>query len=306
MRHISLDLIRVTEAGAISASNWVGSGEKEKADKAATDAMRERLNGIDFLATIAIGEGEKDRSYGLFAGEHVGKGSERYEIAIDPIEGTTPTVNSGPEAISTIAIAHENCMYKTSCFYARKLAYSKSIKKKVAELSVSEPIEVTLERISIGMNRPYKKINVCILKRERHMEIIEKMRRIGVRIKLINDCDVSGAIAACLPNSGVDVLYGIGGAPEAVLTAAALKCLGGGFQTQDVQEEGGKWVEKSPVLEMEDLVKGECIFVSTGITDGSILKGVRWADKGPITNSVFMRSESGTVRWLTVEHGNDG
>lgn len=303
MRNISLDLIRVTEAAAIAASKWVGSGDKELADKAATDAIRSRLNGMPINGKIVIGEGEKDKSFGLFAGETVGAGSEfaAYDIAVDPIEGTTPTVTSGPEAISTIAIAHRNSMYHTKNFYTKKLAYGPNIKSKVS-LSLSDPLEKTINLVAESTRKTKNEIMVCILDRPRHETDIKTLRKIGVRIKLIKDCDVSGAVATCLQDSGVDLLYGIGGAPEAVISAAAIKCLGGDFQCQDVQSES--WKPVSPVLGMEDLVKGHCIFVATGITDGSILEGVRWNDQGPVTNSVFMRSESGTVRWLETNHGN--
>lgn len=324
MRHISLDLIRVTEAAAIAASAWIGSGNKEMADKAATDAMRNRLNKMDFSGTIVIGEGQKDNSYGLFAGECVGKygipycghepsaGSvgefelnknirpKTYDIAVDPIEGTTPTVTSGPEAISVIAVANEGAMYSTPSFYMRKLAYGKNIKDKIT-LDINEPIERTLDLTSRATGKDLSKIVVCILNRPRHQDIIIKLRHMGVRIKLIQDCDVSGAVASCLQNSGVDLLYGIGGSPEAVISACAIKCLGGDFQAVVVDD---KWNDVGKTLKINNLIDGDCIFAATGITNGSILKGVRTTESGPITNSVFMRSESGTIRWLEAQHGN--
>jgi len=306
MRHISLDLIRVTEAAAIAASKWVGSGNKEAADKAATDAMRSRLNRMDFAGTVVIGEGEKDESYGLFCGEKVGDYWNRpepfneYEIAVDPIEGTTPTVTSGPEAIATIAVSHANSMFTTPYFYANKLAYGPKISSKVT-LDISDPIEKTVESISSAINKKPENIVACVLNRPRHNELISRLRDLGVRIKLIQDCDVSGAIAACMNDNTVDFLAGIGGAPEAVISACAIKCLGGDLQIQCVEKE--VWTPAGDVLGLNDLVKGECVFVATGITDGSILKGVRW-DHAPITNSIFMRSESKTIRKITTEHGN--
>jgi fructose-1,6-bisphosphatase II len=305
MRNISLDLIRVTEAAAISASKWVGSGNKELADKAATDAMRSRLNRIPMDGTIIIGEGEKDESYGLFSGEKVGLNTEKsiaYDIAVDPIEGTNPTITSGPEAISTIAVSKSGCMHNTSYFYTKKLAYGPKIKSKVI-LSLSDPLERIIELTAQAIDKEFDEIMVCILDRPRHDEDIKLLRKLGVRIKLIKDCDVSGAVATCLRESGVDLLYGIGGAPEAVLSACAIKCLGGDFQCQDVDKENN-WNSASPVLGIDDLIKGPCVFVATGITNGSILRGVRWTSHGPVTNSVFMRSESGTVRWLEANHGN--
>jgi len=328
MRHISLDLIRVTEAAAIAASKWIGSGDKEEADRAATDAMRDRLNKMDFAGRIVIGEGEKDESYGLYANECVGKlgypycGEEPsagsaadvvseklkpkiYDIAVDPIEGTSPTVTGGPEAISTLAVGHEGSMYPMQGFYMRKLAYGSQIKDKVT-LSIDEPISRTIELVSIATGKPFQDIMVCILNRPRHNDVIKELRALEVRIKLIQDCDVSGAIAACLPDSGVDLLYGIGGSPEAVLSATAIKCMGGDLQAKEVKGDKATniWEDVGEILYLEDLVKGPCVFVATGITNGSILRGVRFTDQGSITNSVFMRSESGTVRWITSNHGN--
>lgn len=332
MRHISLDLIRVTEAAAISASKWIGSGNKKEADKAATGAMRDRLNKMDFAGRIVIGEGEKDcgnsTDYGLYADECVGKlgypfcgedpsaGSAAdsisknpkpkiYEIAVDPIEGTSPTVAGGPEAISTLAVAHEGSMYTMRGYYMRKLAYGPNIRKKV-RLSIDDSISRTIEFVALATGKYYQDITVCVLNRPRHNEVIKELRSLGVRIKLIQDCDVSGAIATCLPDSGVDLLYGIGGSPEAVLSATAIKCMGGDLQAKEVK--GNKatnvWKDVGDILFIEDLVKGPCVFVATGITNGSILRGVRFTDHGSITNSVFMRSESGTIRWITSNHGN--
>ncbi|NIQ14516.1 MAG: fructose-bisphosphatase class II, partial [Candidatus Dadabacteria bacterium] len=182
-----------------------------------------------------------------------------------------------------------------------KLAYGPTVAKTVG-LDINDPIERTIQLVSLANGKKVKDIMVCILDRPRHYDIIQQMRQMGVRIKLIQDCDVSGGIAACLPDRGIDLLYGVGGAPEAVLTACAVKCLGGGFQAQLVDKAGNKLDKK--VYNQDELVNGNCVFAATGITDGSLLKGVRFSEFGPITNSVFMRSESGTVRWLTSYHGN--
>jgi fructose-1,6-bisphosphatase class II len=302
MRAISLDLIRVTEAAAIAASKWIGSGNKEQADKAATEAIRRRLNDLPIDGEIAIGEGIKDKSYGLFEGEKVGAKVEArikfpaYDIAVDPIEGTTPTVTSGPEAIATLAVGEPGSMYKTDKFYMKKLAYGKHM----CGLSIDDPIDVIVCQAAYQLEKEISEIMVCILNRPRHEAIIDTLRGMGVRIKLIQDCDVSGAVATCRSGSGVDLLYGIGGAPEAVISAAAIKCLGGDFQSKEVNED---WSECGPTLHLEDLIKGPCAYVATGITDGSLLDGVRYED-GPITHSVTMRSESGTVRWIRTNHGN--
>lgn len=306
MWDISLDLVRVTEAAAIAASAWIGSGDKESADRAATEAMRSRLHQMDFVARIAIGEGKKDRSFGLFAGERVGKRAgdrhaEGCELAVDPIDGTRPTVSSGPEAMSVLAIGEEGSMYSTPEFYMRKLAYSHEIARRV-ELDLKDPMDKTIRLVAKATGKDMTKIVVCVLDRPRHESLIRELREIGVRIKLIQDCDVSGAIASCLPDSGIDLLSGIGGAPEGVLTACAMKCLKGGFQAQVVKQDW-KPVDHR-IYAIDDLIKGPCAFAATGITNGSLLRGVRFTSHGPVTNSVFMRSVSGTVRWLTVYHGN--
>lgn len=306
MRHINLDLVRVTEAAAIAASAWIGSGNKEAADKAASDAMRDRLNQMDFAAVIRIGEGEKDKSFGLFKGEQVGKlkqapEHDRYELAVDPIDGTRPTVTSGPEAISVIAVAQHGSLFSTDEYYMNKLAYGPEMARKV-KLSLSDPLNKTIRQISVVTGKNPSKIMVCILDRPRHQEMIKELRSLGVRIKLIQDCDISGAIAACLPESGIDLLCGVGGAPEGIITACAMKCLRGGFEAQIVSPEG-KIVDPK-IYSIEDLVRGPCAFAATGVTNGSLLKGVRYTEQGPVTSSVFMRSESGTVRWLSAYHGN--
>ncbi len=306
MRHINLDLIRVTEAAAIAASAWIGSGNKEAADKAATDAMRERLNQMNFAAKIVIGEGKKDKSFGLYEGEKVGREAETrnydiIELAVDPVDGTRPTVTSGPEAISVIAAAEEKCLFSTGEFYMNKLAYGPEIASKT-QLNLNDPLETTIKKVSAATGKNVSQIMVCILDRPRHENSIKELRRIGARIKLIQDCDISGAIAACLPESGIDLLYGIGGAPEGVITACAMKCLRGGFQAQVMTKEAQPAGDK--IYAIEDLVKGHCVFAATGVTDGSLLKGVRYTSRGAVTSSVFMRSESGTLRWLTVQHGN--
>ena len=312
MKDINLDLIRVTEAAAIAASQWVGSGNKLEADKAATEALRNRLNNISFNGIIAIGEGEKDESYGLFEGERVGVGMissgncpspDPYDIALDPIEGTTPTVTSGPEAISTLAMSHSGTMYKTKYFYADKIAYGPSIKSRV-DLSLDNTIEENIKLISKATGKNYNNIVVCVLNRPRHNELISRLRDMSVRIKLIQDCDITGAVAACLPNNDIDMLCGIGGSPEAVISASAIKCLGGDFQIKTYDRDGDVWTPQGEILGIEDLVSGPCVFVATGITDGSMLKGVKWSSGNPVTNSVFMRSESGTVRWIKANHGN--
>ncbi len=304
MKDINLDMVRVTEAAAIAASAWVGSGDKKAADKAATDAMRSRLNALEFDGRVVIGEGIKDESAGLFAGERVGlmvnKSQKVYDIAVDPIEGTRPTVQSGPEALSVLAVAMKDNLFSTVEFYMNKLAYGPQIFNKT-HLSIADPLGRTVDLVSKATGKDKNKIMVCVLDRPRHEKIIVELKNLGVRIKLIQDCDVSAAIATCLSESGIDLLYGIGGAPEAVITACAIKCLRGDFQGQVVRKDGS--VDPA-VYSMNDFVKGECAFAATGITNGSLLRGVRYTPEGPVTSSVFMRSISGTVRWITSYHGN--
>lgn len=327
MKHISLDLIRVTEAAAISASKLIGSGNKLEIDRVATEAMRDRLNQIDFAGRVVVGEGVKDngpsKEYGLYAGECVGKlgvphcgcspsagtsgefeqamqfAPPIYNLAMDPVDGTTQAANGGTEAMAVLAVAQEGCMYSPQQFYMLKLACGRHIKDKVS-LSVSDPIERTIELVSKATGKNNAKIMVCVLNRPRHETIIAKLRELGVRIKLIQDCDVSGAVATCRPESGVDLFYGIGGSPEAILSAAAIKCMRGDFQATEVDSD---WQSVGRTLYLDDLIKGECAFVATGITNGSFLDGVRWDDGHIFTHSVFMRSASGTVRWLNVKHG---
>ncbi|MBI4436215.1 MAG: fructose-bisphosphatase class II family protein [Candidatus Omnitrophica bacterium] len=302
-----LELLRVTEATAIAASQWIGTGDKLGADQAATEAMRERFNRIEFAGKIEIGEGKKDKSFGLFAGETVGtlggqKGVTHYELAVDPIDGTRPTVSSGPEALSVLAIAEENALLTTEEVYMNKIAYGPEVASK-AELHLLDPLPKIIERLSAATGKSPSGIVVCILDRPRHEKIISQLRQLGVRIKLIQDCDISGAIATCLPRSGIDLLYGIGGSPEGVITACAMKCLRGGFEAQIVKPDGTPADPK--VYAIHDLVQSHCAFAATGITDGSLLKGVRFTPRGPLTHSVVMRSKTGTVRWVTAQHGGN-
>jgi fructose-1,6-bisphosphatase II len=310
----NMDLIRVTEAAAIAAAAWVGSGKKLEADLAATNAMRDRLDRMDVAGTVQIGEGKKDQSYGLFKGDLVGRGwhhnedgeiimwdqnTKEVDIALDPIDGTTPTVTSGPEAMSVIAMADKGAMYDTDEHYMLKLAVSGDVARRT-NLYLSTPLPVLCKQVAEVLNKPVDKLMVCILNRPRHEEYIAQMRELGVRIKLIQDCDISGAIAAA-DGGNIDMQFGVGGAPEAVVTAAAVKCLRGFFLAQVWDKDVGL---KGDAFSHDDLVRSHCCFAATGITDGSLLKGVSVNSRGPTTHSVIMRSESGTVRWVQARHGN--
>jgi fructose-1,6-bisphosphatase/sedoheptulose 1,7-bisphosphatase-like protein len=265
--------------------------------------MRQRLNEIDFCARVVIGEGKKDESDGLFDGEIVGLHREtrepEFDLAIDPIDGTRPTVTSGPEAMSVIAMGNVGSMWSTEAFYMNKLAFGPALLN--AGLSLAMDLGDIVSCAARTLGKPVNRLMVCLLDRPRHATFIAKLRQMGVRIKLIQDCDISGAIATCQPESGVDLLYGLGGAPESVITAAAMRSLGGGFKAQICSAE---CVPAGPVIDQSELVTGPCAFAATGITNGSMLSGVRFTRRGPVTNSVFMRSASGTIRWLTTHHGN--
>jgi fructose-1,6-bisphosphatase II len=203
--------------------------------------------------------------------------------------------------MSVLAVAEEGAMFSTQEYYMDKLAYGPEIAQKI-ELNLKDPLPRTIKKVALVTGKEISNIMVCILDRPRHEKLIAELREIGARIKLIQDCDVSGAIACCLPDSGIDLLCGIGGAPEGVITACAMKCLKGGFQAQVVRKDCT--IADPRVYSIEELVQGPCAFAASGITNGSLLKGVRFTNQGPVTNSVFMRSESHTVRWLTVYHGN--
>jgi fructose-1,6-bisphosphatase II len=314
MKNYHLDLIRATEAGAICAAEWVGRGEKEAADLAATEAIRDRLNKIDFRAVIAIGEGKKDESHGLYQGELVGidrfldDGFE-YSIAIDPIEGTTPTAKGGYEAMSVIALAGAGALYQTEIFYMDKLAVGPKVVEFAQlanfDLSLTQEPEKNVKFVADALRKSPQHVTVCVLDRPRTKPLIEKLRKIGCRIKFISDCDVTACIATCVPDSGIDMYWSVGGAPEAVIAAAAMKCMGGKLQCREMcVGEDIVYPHNHRVMEIEDLVKGDCMFAATGITDGQLLKGVRFTSNGPVTSSIAMRSESGTIRRMITEHGN--
>lgn len=310
MKNHHLDLIRVTEAGAISAAQWVGRGNKEAADKAATEAMRDRLNQMEFCATIAIGEGKKDESFGLFEGEEVGKkwhegaryDSDFFDIAVDPIEGTTPTAKGGYEAMSVIAMGNRGAFFKTDNHYMYKFAVGPQVAKANGWVRLKTPLESIIAMLADALDKPVERVTVCLLDRPRHDDIVKKLRKIGCRIKFIADCDVTACIATCVPNSGIDMYIGVGGSPEAVIAAAAMKCMGGRFEAVLVDKDGN-WLDDR-IYGIEDLAKGPVMFAATGITDGQLLRGVQFDSNGPITHSISMRSDSGTVRRHETHHGN--
>lgn len=321
MRSIHLEMIRVTEAAAIAAAKHIGRGDKLAVDGAATEAMKSRLNSLNFAGEVVIGEGKKDGAPGLFDGDWVGQHRDKHifvpscqgemidfmgrsnylELAVDPVEGTTPTSEGRNEAISVLAVAGEKCLMRIGHFYTKKLAVGPMVKKKI-ELSIDDPIEKTIRNVSCALDKNVPNITVCVLDRPRHAKLIAKLRDIGCRIKLIQDCDVTGAVSTAFPETGVDLLVGIGGAPEAVITACAMKCLGGEFQAKLVKHN--TFEDDGDVLGIDDLAKGDVIFCATGITDGTLLRGIKYRNNRAITNSLLMRSESQTIRKIEGYHGN--
>jgi len=307
-RNIALELVRVTEAAALAAGRHVGRGEKESADGAAVDAMRVVLNTIPISGTVIIGEGEKDNAPMLFNGEQVGSGGPEFDIAVDPVDGTTLTALGLDNAIAVIALADKGTMFDPGpVMYMDKIAVGPRAKGKI---DLDLPVAENLARVSEANDTHISELTVVILDRPRHVDLIEQVRLAGARIKLIRDGDVAGAIAAARRGSGVDVLMGIGGTPEAVIAAAALKCMGGEIlgrlHPRDEVEKANALelgYELEKVLTTDDLVAGENIFFSaTGITNGDLLPGVRYDQNGAHTTSLSMRSSSGTVRVVEAEH----
>lgn len=308
-RNVALELVRVTEAAALAAGRWVGRGDKISADKAAVDAMRLVLNSMTIDGRIVIGEGEKDQAPMLFNGEVLGQGTPpQVDIAVDPIDGTRPTVIGGHGALAVVAMTERGSMFSPgSMVYMDKLAVGPEA---CGVVDIDAPIEVNLRAIARAKDREVGDLTVIILDRPRHEDRIKEIRRLGARIKLIQDGDVSAAISTCEPDSGVDVLMGIGGSPEAVISAAALKCMGGEIQCKlwarderDRQYAVEHDMDLNRVLHTNDLVCcGNVFFAATGITDGELLKGVRYFGGGAHTSSVVMRSKSGTIRYIESMH----
>ncbi len=308
-RNLALDLVRVTEAAALAASRWMGRGDKNAADQAAVDAMRLILNTVDMQGVIVIGEGEKDEAPMLFNGEQLGTGyGPPLDIAVDPIDGTTLTATGGPGALSVVAMAERGTMYAPgSLVYMDKIAVGPAARDVI---DINQSVTYNLHAVAHAVGKQVDDLTVMILDRPRHAQLISQVRKVGARIRLIRDGDVAGAIAAATPQTGIDILMGIGGSPEAVIAACALKCLGGGMQCKlwprDESErqyalEHGHDLER--VFTINDLVRGEDVFfAATGITDGELLDGVRFESGGARTSSVVMRSKSGTIRNIVSHH----
>lgn len=310
-RNLALEFVRVTEMAAIASARLMGRGDEKAADQAAVDAMRSMLDSVDCDATIVIGEGERDEAPMLFIGEKVGSGQgQKLEIAVDPLEGTTICAVGGHNSISVMAIGEAGNLMHAPDTYMQKIAVGPESKGMIdITLSATE----NLKRIAEAKKCRIQDLTAVVLDRPRHHDLISELRQTGCRINLIGDGDVSAAIATCLPDSGIDVLFGVGGAPEGVIAAAALRCMGGDFQgifkprnDEEVNRARKMGIEDmGRVLTIDDLASGNVMFVATGVTDGNLLEGVKFKPWGAITHSLVMRSQSGTIRHIKAEHHFD-
>jgi fructose-1,6-bisphosphatase II len=308
-RNLALELVRVTEAAAMAAGRWVGRGDKNGADGVAVNAMRALISTVGMRGVVVIGEGEKDNAPMLFNGEHVGDGTgPDCDVAVDPIDGTTLTAKGMTNAISVMAVAPRGSMYDPSAvFYMEKLVTGPEAADVV---DIRYPVAENIHQVAKAKGSTPEDVTVVLLDRPRHDKIVEEIRATGARIKFITDGDVAGAIMAARSDTGIDILMGVGGTPEGIIAACAMKCLDGVIQgrlwPKDEQEreravDAGHDLER--VLYTDDLVTGDDVFfVATGITDGELMKGVRYRAGGCTTNSLVMRSRSGTIRSITSEH----
>ena len=308
-RNLAMEIVRVTEAAALAAGRWMGRGDKAGADAAAVDAMRIILQSVQMDGIVVIGEGEKDEAPMLYNGEQVGDGSPpEADIAVDPIDGTTPTSLGRGGALSVIAVSARGSMFNPGpCVYMEKLAVGPEAAGKV---DISAPALFNLEAVAKAKGTSVRDVTAIILDRERHRDLIAEVRAAGARIRLITDGDIAGAIATAWPDAGGDILFGVGGTPEGVIAAAALKCMGGEIQGRLWPRDDGErqaaidaGYDLERVLTTDDLVRGDnCFFAATGVTDGELLRGVRYGSQGAITQSLVTRSKSGTVRLIEATH----
>ena len=308
-RNLALEAVRVTERAAIASSAWMGRGDEQSADQAAVDAMRQALNVLDIDGTVVIGEGERDEAPMLYIGERVGnRAGPKLDIALDPLEGTTITAKGGPNAISCIAMAPEGHFLNAPDIYMDKIAVGGGLPPELLDLA-AEPA-VNLRNLARAKGVEVSDLVVLILDRPRHQELIAKVREAGARIRLIGDGDVAGVIATARPDSGIDIYMGSGGAPEGVLAAAALRCIGGQFQGRLLYRNDEELTrarrmgleDPHRIFDLEELASGDVMFAATGVTDGTMLKGVRRFPGGITTESIVMRSKTGTVRVIQAEH----
>lgn len=310
-RNLALEFVRITEAAALASSRWMGRGDEKAADQAAVDAMRRAFNTVRINGTVVIGEGERDEAPMLYIGEEVGQAGPdcpAIDIALDPLEGTTICATGGVGATSVIAVAERGNFLHAPDTYMDKIAVGPEAK---GVIDLDAPVEDNIQKVAKALGKDIAEVTVVILNRPRHSELIAKVRALGARIQLIGDGDVSAAVATGMPDSGIDLLLGIGGAPEGVISAAAMKCLGGDFQgrlkfrnddeRKRAQKMGVKDLDKT--YRLEEMASGSVMFCATGVTSGPLLRGVRFlANKRALTHSIVMRSATGTVRNIEAEH----
>jgi fructose-1,6-bisphosphatase II / sedoheptulose-1,7-bisphosphatase len=307
-RNLALELVRVTEAAAIAASHWIGLGKKNEADGAAVEAMRKALDAVAINGTVVIGEGEMDEAPMLFIGEKVGCGGPAMDIAVDPLEGTTLTAKAGPNAMTTIALAENGNFLHAPDIYMDKIAVGTGLPPGI--INLDDSVIANLRNLAKAKKCEVSDLTACILDRDRHKDIIAHCREAGARIMLISDGDVAGVIATAMPEADIDIYLGSGGAPEGVLAAAALRCVGGQMQGR-LLYEAEEQVERVRAMghadpkrcfSVEEMAKGDVMFAATGVTSGAMLRGVRRRPGSAITHSIVMRSHSGTVRFIEARH----
>ncbi|MBP0446800.1 class II fructose-bisphosphatase [Roseomonas sp. SSH11] len=307
-RNLALELVRVTEAAALASSRWIGRGDKNSADGAAVDAMRRAFDSVAINGTVVIGEGEMDEAPMLYIGEKVGAGGPEVDIAVDPLEGTSITARGMPNAIATVAVAEKGGFLHAPDIYMDKIAVGPGLPEGVVHLDAS-PKE-NLKNLAQARKVAIEDLVVCTLDRDRHKDIIRACREAGARIMLIPDGDVAGVVACSQPEAGVDMYLGWGGAPEGVLAAAALRCIGGQMQGRLIYEDEGQRErarsmgisDPDRIFNVMDMAKGDVMFSATGVTTGAMLRGVRRTVTGAITHSIVMRSKTGTVRYVEGHH----
>ncbi len=311
-RNLALEAVRVTEAAALAASRLMGRGDEKGADQAAVDAMRRALNSLPIEGTVVIGEGERDEAPMLYIGEKVGQGDgPKIDIALDPLEGTTITAKGGTNALAVVAMAEDGGFLNSPDVYMDKIAVGGGLPKDLVDLDESP--ETNLKALAKAKGAEMSDIVACILDRPRHEELISKVREAGARIMLISDGDISAVMATSRPESGVDIYLGSGGAPEGVLAAAALRCIGGQIQGRLIfrNDEEKSRAKRCGIEDLDrkygltDLAKGEVMFAATGVTNGTMVDGVRRFAGGAVTHSLVMRSKSGTVRYVEAHHNFD-
>ena len=310
-RNLALELVRVTEAAALAASRWMGRGKKNEADGAAVEAMRRAFDSVAIDGTVVIGEGEMDEAPMLYIGEKVGAGGPAMDIAVDPLEGTTLTAKGGPNALAVVALAEKGNFLHAPDIYMQKIAVGGGLPAGVVDLDA--PIGENLRNLAKAKKRDINDLVVCMLERDRHAEILAGCREAGARCMLLPDGDVAGVIAAALPDGGVDLFIGSGGAPEGVLAAAALRCIGGQMQGRLMYEDDEQIARAKSMgitdpahkYTVEEMARGNVVFAASGVTGGALLKGVRRFGHGGYTHSMVMRSKSGTVRFIEAHHNFD-